>query len=301
MVKADDVLLFVQVVENGSFSKVAELLQVTNSVVSKRIARLEASLNVQLLYRTTRKLSLTDAGRLLYGKGKIAKTAMQDATDIVSGYSSDMRGTIKITMPVLSANLILSKSVAEFCTLYPDIRVNLQVNNRVVDLIADGYDLAIRTADLEDSSLVARRLSDSKWIVCASPQYLKAHGTPKLPDDLLNHECLIYNYENGGNDVWMFTDYGKAHRVHAKGRFNTNNLQSICDAALAHFGIAFLPQALVYEHIRKGVLCPILQRYANKKMGIYAVYPKGKQPDQKVKLLIEFLRDAFLKQQNDFQ
>ena len=300
MIKADDVLLFVQVVENGSFSKVAELLQLTNSVVSKRVARLEQSLNVQLLYRTTRKLSLTDAGRLLYGKGKLAKTAMQDATNVVNGYSDEVRGTIKISMPVVSANLLLSKAVAEFCNKYPKVTVNLQVSNHFVNLIEEGYDLAIRTAYLEDSSLVARRLVDSQWVVCASPEYLKKYGLPAHPDDLDQHECLLYKYDSVGTDTWMFSDHGEEHHIHVKGRFNTNNLNAIRSAALENLGIAFLPQALVYDDIKKGTLQPLLERYASKMMGIYAVYPNCRQPDKKVKLLIEHLRSAFVKRQDHF-
>jgi DNA-binding transcriptional LysR family regulator len=294
MIKADDVLLFVQVVENGSFSKVAELMHLTNSVVSKRVARLEQSLNVQLLYRTTRKLSLTDAGRLLYSKGKLAKTAMQDATNVVNGYSDEIRGTIKLTMPVVSANLLLSKSVAEFCKKYPDVNVDLQVNNHLVDLIDEGYDLAIRTAYLEDSSLIARRLVDSQWVVCASPEYLRNNGTPAHPNDLHEHQCLIYKYESAGIDNWKFAENGKEQQIQVRGRFNTNNLHALCDAALSGLGISFLPQAVVYEHIE------ILNDYVSKMMGIYAVYPSCRQPDQKVKLLIEHLRDAFQTQENYF-
>lgn len=300
MVKADDVLLFVQVVESGSFSKVAEMLQLTNSVVSKRIARLEENLNVQLLYRTTRKLSLTDAGQLLYSKGKIAKSAMQDATDIVHGYSDTIKGKIKVTMPVVSANLILSKAIAEFCHLYPEVSIDLQINNRFVDLVAEGYDLAIRTAFLQDSSLVARRLVDSQWVVCASPQYLKLHGIPEHPNDLHAHQCLIYKYESAGTDNWMFSHDGKEQQIQVKGRFSTNNLNAICNAALAHLGIAFLPKALVYELLLSRSLQQILKPFASKLMGIYAVYPRSRQPDQKVKLLIEHIRETFQKQEHQF-
>ena len=300
MVKADDVLLFVQVVENGSFSKVAELMQITNSVVSKRIARLEESLNVQLLYRTTRKLSLTDAGQLLYNKGKLAKTAMQEATDVVHGYSDTIKGKIKVTMPVVSANLLLSKAVAEFCHLYPDVSVDLQINNKFVDLVEEGYDLAIRTAFLQDSSLVARRLVDSQWIVCASPKYLKEHGIPEHPNDLHGHQCLIYKYESAGTDNWKFTQDGKEQHIQVRGRFSTNNLNAICNAALANLGIAFLPKALVYEYIQNHKLKQVLQPFASKLMGIYAVYPRSRQPDQKVKLLIEHFRDTFKKQESQF-
>lgn len=300
MIKADDVLLFVQVVDLGSFSKVAEQLHLTNSVVSKRIARLEDSLNVQLLYRTTRKLSLTDAGRLLYSKAKIAKQAMQNATDIVTGYSNEVRGTIRISMPDVSANLVLSEAVAEFCNMYPEVSIEANINNKFVDLIEEGFDLAIRTADLADSSLIARRLVDSHWVVCATPEYLRVNGKPYQPNELLDHECLIYKHDGAGSDNWLFNLNNKEQHILVKGRFSTNNLNAIRKAALVNLGLAYLPRALVHEHIKRGKLVPLLQSFASKKMGIYAVYPKSRQPDQKLKLLIEHFRKAFQKQQNYF-
>ena len=297
MVKADDMVLFVQVVEEGSFSKVAEKLSLTNSVVSKRIARLEENLNTQLIYRTTRKLSLTDAGRTLYDKAKIAKHAFQEAEDAVTGYSEDMKGTIRITLPVVSANLILSESIAEFCKQHPEISVDLQITNRLVDLIEEGFDLAIRTAVLEDSSLIARRLIDSQWMICATPDYLKQHGTPQNPEQLQNHECLVYKFDNTANSTWPLYIDGKEQLISVYGRFYSNHLSAIKQAALSDLGIAFLPQVLIYEEIQKNTLTQILQCFTSKKLGLYAVYPKARQPDQKLKLLVAHLRDSLHQKQ----
>ncbi|MGQ8365712.1 LysR family transcriptional regulator [Glaciecola sp. 1036] len=300
MIRADDILLFVQVVETGSFSKVADMLQLTNSVVSKRIGRLEDTLNVQLLYRTTRKLSLTDAGKALYSKALIAKTAMQDATDVVCAYSNEVKGTIKITMPVITAQLVLGQSIAEFCNEYPDIKIDLQVTNRVVDLVDEGFDIAIRTAHLEDSSLIARKLVESKWIVCASPKYLKKHGTPLHPNELHEHECLQYKYDSSGVDHWQFNINGVEQQLMIKGRFISNNLIAVKEAALADLGICFLPQALAHDDVERRRLIPILNRYTNKSMGIYAVYPRTRQPDHKIKLLIDHFKASFGKKQQYF-
>lgn len=291
--KADDIVLFVMVVESGSFSKVAEQLNLTNSVVSKRVARLEQSLNAQLLYRTTRKLSLTDAGRTFYGKARLAKLAFQEAEDVVTGYADDIRGTIKLTMPVVSARLVLSHALAQFCHDHPNVNVELSIDNQFVDIIEQGYDLAIRTAHLEDSSLIARRLIDSDWMICASPEYLKKEGTPDNPEDLLRHNCLIYRYEGRGSDNWTFKQNKQEYTLQVSGRFKSDNLNSLRQAALAHFGIAYLPKALVYEDLMEGKLCSILDGLAAKDLGIYAVYPKTRQPDMKLKLLIEYFRKAF--------
>lgn len=300
MVKADDIFLFVRVVDEGSFSRVAEKLELTNSVVSKRIGRLEKALNVQLLYRTTRKLSLTDAGQALYGKARLAKLALQDAEDAVTGYGDEIRGKIKITMPAVSARLVLSQAIAEFCQIHTGVEVEVFISNHFVDLIDDGYDLAIRTAQLEDSSLIARRLIDSKWIVCASPKYLRLNGTPKIPDDLQNHHCLIYKYEGTGPELWAFHQNGEQSNIQVHGRFYTNNLDSLRQAALADFGIAYLPRALVHEELVAGRLVSVLADAAGKNLGIYAVYPRTRQPDKKLKLLVEHFRTAYQQKKEYF-
>ena len=297
MAKADDMVLFVQVVDEGSFSRVAEKLSLTNSVVSKRIARLEENLNAQLLYRTTRKLSLTDAGKTLYNKAKIAKFAFQEAENAVTGYGEDMKGNIRITMPVVSANLVLSESIAEFCKQHPEISVDLQITNRLVDLIEEGFDLAIRTAELEDSSLIARRLIDSQWVICATPDYLEKHGTPQTPEQLQDHKCLVYKFDNAANDIWPLYIDGTEQLLPIEGRFHSNHLDAIKQATLSDLGIAFLPQALVYKELQQNTLTQILQRFTRKRMGMYAVYPKAKQPDQKLKLLVEHLRESLHEKQ----
>lgn len=300
MVKADDIFLFVQVVEEGSFSRIAEKLEMTNSVVSKRISRLEKALNVQLLYRTTRKLTLTDAGRTLYRKGTLARQALQDAQDSVTGYGDIVRGKIKVTVPDVSAKLVINRAVAEFCLQHPDVEVELFVSNRVVNMLEDGFDLAIRTAKLEDSSFVARRLVDSHWIVCASPEYLKKYGTPDEPNALSNHHCLIYKYEGTGPDIWLFNQNGSSANVQVQGRLHANNLETLRQTAILNLGIAYLPKALVNDDINSGKLVEILGAFTSKDLGIYAVYPKSRQPDKKLTLLVEQFRDAFQAQKNRY-
>ncbi|WP_394213410.1 LysR family transcriptional regulator [Psychrobacter piscatorii] len=299
MIKADDMVLFVQVVEEGSFSKVAEKLSLTNSVVSKRIVRLEENLNTQLLYRTTRKLSLTDAGMVLYEKAKIAQFAFQEAENAVTGYGENMKGNIRITMPAVSAKLILSESIAEFCKQHPDISVELHITNRLVDLIEEGFDLAVRTAELEDSSLIAKRLIDSQWVICATPDYVKQYGMPQTPEELENHECLIYKFDNNSNNVWPFHINGTKQLMPVYGRFHSNHLSAIKQATLSDLGIAFLPQALVYEEMQQNMLTQILQSFTRKKLGMYAIYPRARQPDQKLKLLIAHLQES-LHQKQDY-
>ncbi len=290
--KADDILLFVQVVEAGSFSKVASQQELTNSVVSKRIGRLESSLNIQLLYRSTRKLSLTEGGKTLYKKAKVASEMLIDAQDAVCGFSETIGGQLKITMPTVSARFVLTDAIAKFCRLYPDIEVDLHVDDRFVNIIEQGFDLAIRTGDLEDSSLLARRLVNSHWVVVASPEYIKRHGTPENSSELATHNCLTYKSESG-NHQWLFEVDGIDHTEQVVGKFNANDLSSLKQATLSHFGIAYLPHVLVYDDIREGRLIRLLADQSAKKEGIYAVYPRARKPDKKIKLLIEHLRGAY--------
>lgn len=298
--KADDIILFVMVVESGSFTKVAEQLNLTNSVVSKRIARLEHELNAQLLYRTTRKLSLTDAGATFYGKARLAKLAFQEAEDAVTGYSEEVRGKIKLTMPVVSARAVLSEALARFCHDYPNVNVDLTISNDQVDIVEQGYDLAIRTSHLEDSSLIARRLIDSNWVVCATPEYLYNNGTPSQPSELAEHSCLIYKYEGTGSGQWVFIQDGETYTVQVHGRFCSNNLNSLRQAALSHFGIAYLPKVLIYEDLVAGKLKSVLTTQSGKDLGVYAVYPRTRQPDKKIKLLIEYFRKAYQDKKEQF-
>ncbi|MCH2056403.1 MAG: LysR family transcriptional regulator [Thalassotalea sp.] len=300
MVKADDIFLFVEVVDEGSFSKIAEKFELTNSVVSKRISRLEKALNVQLLYRTTRKLTLTDAGSALYGKARIAKQSLQDARDAVTGYGETLKGKIKVTVPAVSADIVLSNAIAEFCQLYPEIEVELFVSNRMVNILDEGFDLAIRTAPLPDSSLVARRLMDSHWVACASPKYVAQNGMPQSPEALIVHQCLVYKYESTGADRWSFERDGKEIIVSVNGRYQANNLDSLRQAAISGLGIAYVPKVLVHEDMLNGKLINVVTPYCAKLMGIYAVYPRSRQPDKKLNLLVEHCREAYIQKQEYF-
>ncbi|MGD8110093.1 LysR family transcriptional regulator [Vibrio sp. TRT 21S02] len=292
--RADDLILFSQVVEMGSFSKVAEINNLTNSVVSKRIARLEEDIGVQLLYRTTRKLTLTEAGKALLAGAKNVKQAAQEAMDAVSGFGERLSGHIKMSVPTISGDLILADAVAEFCNMHPGLSVDMSLDNRFVDLIAGGYDLVIRTGYLEDSSLIARHILDSQWVVCASPSYIAKNGKPLQPQDLSNHNCLQYAYQTTGASEWEFKRSSGNYIVRVDGSFSTDNATALRKAALGGHGIAYVPRCLVYHDIRNGQLVDIFPEQVGKKLGVYAVYPFTRQPPQKVKLLIEHIKTRYL-------
>ncbi|WED23773.1 LysR family transcriptional regulator [Vibrio sp. JC009] len=292
--RADDLILFSQVIELGSFSKVAEENNLTNSVVSKRIARLEEEIGTQLIYRTTRKLTLTEAGRVLLQSAQNVKQATQQAMDAVSGFGEDVTGHIKMSVPTISGDLLLADAVAEFSAMHPGLTIDMSLSNRFVDLIAGGFDLVIRTGYLDDSSLIARHILDSQWIVCTSPTYIARHGKPMSPADLVNHNCLLYAYQSTGASDWEFKGEHENYFIKVSGSFSTNNATALRKAVLGGYGIAYVPRCLVYHDIQEGNVVNLFPDQVGKNLGIYAVYPFTRQPSMKVKMLIEHIRARYL-------
>lgn len=290
---ANDLILFSQVIELGSFSKAAELNELTNSVVSKRIARLESQLGVQLLYRTTRKLTLTEAGRELIKQAKKVDQATTDALAAITGFEENISGHIKMSVPTISGDLLLADSVANFCSLHPGLSVEMSLDNRFVDLLHDGFDLVIRTGYLQDSSLIARHIIDSHWVVCASPKYLKQHGQPKHPDDLKQHNCLRYAYQSSGANEWEFKSASGNYFVHVNGSFSTNNAAALRKAVIGGHGIVYVPRCLVYEDLQANTLLELFPTLVGKKLGVYAVYPFTKHAPKKIHYLIEHIKKSY--------
>jgi len=293
MTKADDLILFVQVVEEGSFSKVAELNSLTNSVVSKHIAKLEDELGVQLLFRTTRKLTVTEAGNVLYQRARNVKQATLEAIDSVSGFGDSLTGHIKMSVPCISGNFVLANAVAEFCNMHPDLTVDMGLENSFVDILKGGYDLVVRTGKLIDSSLIARHLIDSQWVICAAPTYMSRYGTPMTPEDLVNHNCLQYAYQTTGASEWEFKGIDGNYTVKVSGNFSTNNTEALRKSALGGHGLAYVPRCLVHEDFLKGDLLDVFPERVGKKLGIYAVYPFTRQPPRKIEMLIEHIKAAY--------
>ncbi len=300
MPQIDDLVLFTQVIELRSFSKVATVNKVTKSAVSKRISRLEEELGVQLIYRTTRRLTLTEAGEMLYHRAKGISQTAQSAFDAVTGYSEALAGQIRMSVPTISGELLLAESVSEFCEKHPGLTVEMSMENDFVDLIADGYDLVIRTGHLEDSSLIARHIFNSRWLICASPEYIARQGEPQFPEQLDQHNCLGYTYQTSGAYNWLFNRDGKPFTVKVSGNFSSNNAVALKKAALAGRGLAYLPKCLIYQELEQGTLVEILPHQTGKVIGIYAVYPYTRKPARKIQALIEHIRDSYLAMKEAF-
>jgi len=247
-----------------------------------------------LLYRTTRRLSLTEAGEILYGHVKDINNQVSDAVSAISNFSEGLTGTIKMTVPTISGELILAEAVAEFCQLHPNLTIEMRLENEFVDLIKEGQDLAIRTGVLSDSSLIAKHLLDSNWMVCCAPKYIEKFGKPKKPEALSKHNCMAHTYQNKGAYDWYFSQGEQELYVKISGNFATNNSQALRKAALAGYGIVYVPRCCVYEDIQQGDLVPLLTDYNPRKLGIYAVYPYTRHQPHKIRLLIEHLKQAYL-------
>ncbi len=290
---AADLTLFVHVADAGSFNKAAQLVGLSTPALSKRISKLEANLGVQLIYRTTRRLSLTEAGENLYVHAKNIEGQVNDAIASVSSVSLGITGIIKMSVPTISGELLLAEAIADFCQKYPNITVDMRLENDFVNLVEEGLDLAIRTGKLEDSSLIAKPLIQSNWVVCCSPDYIEKYGAPETLDALKDHNCMAYTYQAQGSFDWRFTSNGEDVSVRIGGSFATNNAQALRKAALAGFGIAYVPKCCVYEDLMAGSLEVILTQYTARQLGVYAIYPFTKYLPAKLRLLIEHIKQAY--------
>lgn len=293
MINAHELTLFALVVEAASFNKAAKLAGISSAALSKKISHLEEELEVQLLYRTTRQLRLTEAGEVFYEHAKSIHGQVNDAISEVTNFSTGLTGTIKMTVPTISGEELLAEVVAGFCQQHPNLNVEMRLENEFVDLVREGQDLAIRTGDLSDSSLIAKLLIKSNWVVCCAPSYIEKFGEPIEINDLKKHNCFAYTFQAKGGNDWHFRRGDQKMSVKVTGNFATNNSQALRKAALAGFGVVYVPRFSVYEDLQAGSLVPLLKDYTPRSLGIYAVYPYSKHQSLKMKLLIEYIKQAY--------
>ncbi|MFB2639990.1 LysR substrate-binding domain-containing protein [Shewanella bicestrii] len=282
--------IFVTVVECGSFSAAGQKLGLSKSAISKRITQLEQHLGIQLLQRTTRSLSLTDAGARYFEYIRPAVQLTQEGLDAISELQQTPKGNLRISVPMVFGRLYIAPLIAEFLKRYPDIQLQMQMDDKTTDLISGGFDLAIRIGELPDSSLIARKIAPCLSVICASPAYLAQHGLPMVPSKLTQHNCLFYSYFQDGVE-WSFHSPDGMQRIQPKGNYQVNNSDAIHLACLDGLGIANLPRFIVESDLQAGRLQTILTDFPLPEHGIYAVYPQRKYLPTKVKVLIEFLRD----------
>jgi DNA-binding transcriptional LysR family regulator len=290
MARLDQMETFAEVVEAGGFSAAAGRLDVSKSAVSKQVARLEDRLGVRLLNRTTRRLSVTEAGATFYEACRRVLDEAESAERAVSELAAAPHGLLKLNAPMSFGFLHLAAAIPAFHARFPQIKVDAVMNDRFVDLIQEGYDLAIRIGVLRDSSLIARRLAPSHAVVCASPDYLARRGRPKEPEDLAEHDCLLYSNQQNPRE-WQFLGPRGVHSVRIDGPFSANNGDALCRAALAGMGVTRLPTFIVGDDLRAGRLEAVLPGHPLPEQGIHAVYPHSRNLSVKVRLFLDFLAE----------
>ncbi len=288
MDKFQQMQAFVAVVDAGSFVKAADALGSSKAAVSRHVGELESRLGVRLLNRTTRRLSLTEEGRVFLDRCRELLADVDDAEAELSSRSGAASGLLRVNAPVTFGVRHLAPLWGEFMAAHPAVTLEVTLADRIVDLVDEGYDLAIRIATLPSSTLVSRRLSTTRMALCASPRYLELRGTPRHPRELAGHSVISYTYWST-RDEWHFDGPEGRVSVRTRPRLHTNSGDTCLAAALAHQGVILQPTFLVGEHLAAGTLVEPMPQYRSIELGVYAVYPTRKHLSPKVRVLIEFL------------
>jgi DNA-binding transcriptional LysR family regulator len=293
MAQIEEIQAFIHIVEAGSITAAAERLNLAKSAVSRRLSELEERLGVELFHRTTRKMTLTDSGQGFYERSVRIMADLEEAENAVSQAHHELSGELRVAAPLSFGIMHLGPAITEFQKRHPAIRFDIDFNDRQIDLIEEGFDVGIRIAELEDSSLIARKLANNSVVVCASPGYLDKHGTPTIPEELIDHDCLTYSYLPNPNQ-WNFVDMlGQMQTIRVKSSMQSNSGNYLREAAIAGLGILRQPTFIAYEAIQKKELVPIMQDYEIPSVNAYAIYPPTRHLSQRVRTFIDFLVERF--------
>ncbi len=284
--------IFAAVVEAKSFSAAAKQLGMSKSAVSKQVGKLEDRLGARLLNRTTRRLSLTESGTTYYEYCARILEEAEQAESAVTVMHDRPRGTLRINAPVSFGILHLAPAINDFLEENQEITVDMTLDDRFVDLVEEGYDVAVRIGEMKDSSLVARRLAPCRFVICAAPSYLGRHGVPESPEELVDHNCLVYTYSSTGE--WQFrSPQGEPRLVRLTGSFHANNGDALRAAALAGVGILVSPTFIVGDDLRNGSLKPVLVGYERHPAAVNAVFPHRRHLSPKVRAFVDFAAKRF--------
>jgi len=286
--------VFVAVAERGSFSKAAEDLNLSNSAVSKQVAALEERLGARLLNRTTRRVSLTDVGQAYWERAKGVLADLEEADAAAASLHDEARGVLKMSVPFSFSLSHLPPVIADFMAAHPKLEIDLVLNDRFVDIVDEGFDVAIRIGELADSSLKARRIAPVRRVLAASPAFLDRVGRPDTPEELNGEWCLRYSIGGDTLDLEREGSPGDiAAQIKTQGPLRVNNGDMIREAMLRGIGIASLPTFIIGEDLKSGALERVLPDWCARTIAMYAVYPPGKALSAKVRLLIDFLAERF--------
>ena len=284
--------VFTMVVDEGGFAAAARRLNLSRAMAAKRVQALEDALGARLLTRTTRKVSLTEVGQRYYERIGLMLSELDAADAEAREAAATLTGALRITAPVTFGVRYIAPILPDFLMANPGVSVDVAYADRYVDLIEDGFDLAIRIGQLEDSSLIARKLASCAMACAASPDYLARRGTPQDPQDLSAHDCLVYAYAPV-SDIWRFERDGERRSVRVRGRMRANNGEALVLAAAAGAGVYMCPDFIICDALRDGQLTPVLSDWAATPRDVYAVYPGGRRPPLKTRAFVDFLARAF--------
>jgi DNA-binding transcriptional LysR family regulator len=283
---------FVQVVESSSFVRAAERLGLSTTAVSRQVAELEGHLQTRLLQRTTRRISLTETGRTFHERCVQILAELGEAEREVGREASEPRGTIRLTTSVNFGTHQVTPAIASFLARHAQVKFDVSLSDRIVDIVEEGFDLAIRIGGTGAQNLVARKLGEARLVPCASPDYIAKRGAPAAPEDLARHNCLTYEYAL--RDVWTFRDAaGRERTVRVAGSLNSNNGDLNAAAAVQGVGIALEPDFIVNSELKSGKLVPVLESFEAPASPIYAVYPSRRFLPVKVRAFVDFLVERF--------
>lgn len=284
---------FVRVVEAGGISAAADRMGIAKSVVSRRLKELEEHLGVELFHRTTRQMNLTDTGRAFYQQSVRILEDILEAEHATSQFHGTIKGSLKIAVPLSFGLMHLGPAINEFLQTHPDIAFDLDFNDRQVDILAEGFDLAIRIANLPDSSLIARKLAPIQAIMCASPAYLERMGAPQSLEELIKHRCLVYNLISNFENWNVYNVEGQLIKTKIVSYLKASSGEFLRDAAVDGLGIVLMPTFIVYKEIESGALIPLLPEYQFSQLAAYAIYPQTRHLSQRVRAFVDFLIKRF--------
>ena len=292
MDRIGDLSLFLRVLDLGSISAAARSLDLSVAVASQRLKRLERELGVRLLHRTTRRLHATPEGMLLVEQGRALVEDLESLTGGLRQSATEVSGTLRVTMSAAFGGRYISPLLPEFLALHPRVKLSVNLDDQIVDLVGSGFDLGIRVGALGDSGLVARQLASNRRVLCASPDYLQRHGTPRTPAELADHDCLLLVGSQGRQDIWHFSDRrGREIVQRVQGRFESNQGALLRDAAMAGLGIAMHSVWHVHEQLSRGELQVLLPDYPIAMTGIHAVMPQRRLVPPRVRAFVDFLAE----------
>jgi len=284
---------FAKVVETGSFARAADRLDMSVSSVSRHVSDLEAHLDARLLNRTTRRLSLTESGRVFHERCVQLLADLEEAEESATAATVTPRGTLRLTASITFGVRHLAPAIAEFLTRYPSMRFDVQLSDRAVDLVDEGFDIAVRIGAIGSQNLVGRKIGTTSLVCCAAPAYLARHGEPRTPEELAGHACLTYEYSSFGK-VWPFRDReGRERNARVEGPAHANNGRLLVALAMEATGIACEPDFIVGPDVLAGRLVPILRDFTAPPASIYVVYPSRRHLSAKVRAFTDFLAARF--------